>query len=42
MTPAYFRDMQVIDERLTSLEKKVDNLLNILLKLETLLLKEEN
>lgn len=30
MTPAYFQDMKVVDERLTALENKVSKLLEII------------
>lgn len=38
MTPAYLKDMQIIDERLTALEDKLNSILKILIKLETILL----
>ena len=38
MTPAYLRDMQIIDERLTALEDRLSFVLKILIKLETILL----
>ena len=36
----YFQDMKVIDERLTSLEEAVVKLVNILTKLEEILLQK--
>lgn len=38
MTPAYLRDMQIIDERLTALENKLSIILKILIELEEALL----
>ena len=38
MTPAYLRDMQFVDERLTTLENKLSIILKILIELETILL----
>lgn len=38
MTPAYLKDMQIIDERLTALEDKLNSILKILVKLEEVLL----
>ena len=38
MTPAYFEDMKIVDERLTALEDRLSFVLKILIELETVLL----
>lgn len=38
LTESYKSDMRIIDESLTTLENKVDRILNILIRLETILL----
>ena len=40
LTESYKSDMRIIDESLTTLENKVDRILNILIRLETILLGE--
>lgn len=42
MTPAYFKDMQIIDERLTALEDRVEFILESLIKIEKILLEERS
>ena len=38
MTPAYLKDMRIVDERLTALEDKLSFVLKILIELETIIL----
>ena len=42
LTESYKSDMRIIDESLTTLENKVDRILNILIRLETILLGGED
>lgn len=38
MEPGYFKDMEIVDERLLNLERKVERILQVLVKLETTIL----
>ena len=41
MTPQYYHDMQVVDERLTALERKVESILSVLIRLQECLINNE-